>query len=357
MRRIAYLYEQPDWYDFKWNRDKILPLLSKIRYEQGRIRGRTESLNPLMRKEALIHALTAECMSSASIEGEIFTEAEAKSAVARCLNIRIQGMIPCNSLMQGIASVVCDAYARPDRKISGDFFKAWHKKLFPGTPAGEWRNEALKIEYRQQEECLIYPCPEAAEVKTLMNSFTSWLQTTDTDPLIVSGIAHIWFLAIHPFHDGNGMISRAIAQFYTGKSEAGMAVYYSLSQQLLQNKASYFKELNAAQQGNSDITAWLEWYLEQVLEAVNNYRDLQKNVIYAQNLEHQISKKDVKPRQKKILQKLGERGENTFTSAHWAEMAGVSQDSAIRDIRQLLNSGLVQKLRAGGRSTQYRIVR
>ena len=357
MRRINYIHENTDWFKFSWDRDRTGLILSKIRYEQGRIRGRTDSLNPVMRKEALINALTAECLATAAIEGELFSEAEVKSAVARSLNIRIPGMIPGSSAAQGLASLVCDACAKTDRKVNSDFFQSWHKKLYLGIPSGEWRKEPLTLEFEDGEISLSYPCPSASEIKSLMQAFSSWLQTTDIEPLIIAGIAQFWILSIHPFADGNGVIARALSQFYLGKSEYGLAVYYSVSKKLFDNKAIYFKELNAAQQGSSDITAWLEWYLEQVLKAVEDYRELQREVVNAQNLEQQISRKEVKPRQKKILQKMGEHGLGSFTSSDWAKLAGVSQDSAIRDIRQLLNSGLVQKLKAGGRSTKYRIMR
>lgn len=357
MRRISYLYEQSDWFNFVWDRDRTGLIIGKIRYEQGRIRGRTENLNPAMKKDALINALTAECLATAAIEGNIYTKAEVKSAVARSLNIRIPGMIPCSSSVQGLASLICDASAKHDRKIGTDFYQTWHKKLFAGIAAGEWRKEPLTVEFIQDEHSISYPCPPPQEIKSLMQSLTSWLNTTEIDPLIASGIAHLWFLSIHPFHDGNGLIARAITQFYTGRSEAGMAVYYSISKRLLDNKTSYFEELNAAQRRNSDITAWLEWYLEQVLEAVKDFRVLQKEVVNAQNLEQQISRKEIKPRQKKILQQMGEMQRNAFTSGEWAKIAGISQDSAIRDIRQLMNSGLIQKMRSGGRSTKYRIMR
>jgi Fic family protein len=357
MRRIIYIHEQKDWYDFKWDRDRTGLILSKIRYEQGRIRGRTENLNPGMRKEALLNALTAECLASAAIEGDVFAEAEVRSAVARCLNIRYPGMIPGSSAVQGLAGLICDAALKPERKIGIELLQAWHKKLFAVTPAGEWRKEPLSLSYEKGTEILKYECAPHNELKPLMQAFAGWLQTTATDPLIASGVAHLWFLSIHPFMDGNGVLARALSQFLMGRSENGAAIYYSVSKKLQQQKTAYFLELNTAQRGGNDITSWLEWYLEQVLEAVKDYRELQKEVVHAQNLEQQIARKDIKPRQKRIIQRMGEMGQSSFTSSQWAKMAGISQDSAIRDIRQLLNSGLLQKMRAGGRSTKYRIMR
>lgn len=359
-----FYHESEPWPAFRWDEAKVQVLLGKVRFRQGQMLGLMEQLEPAEKREAIILALGQEAAGSAAIEDEEFNPDELKSAIARCLKIRIPGMVPSGGMANGLAKLVTEAARFQDKKFTADLLHTWHNDLFPSSPghvfrflAGKWRTGPLSVisaEKNKQRVHFVAPAPEriAAEMKR----FLHWLnQNEGYDEVIRSAIAHLWFLTIHPFEDGNGQIARALTLSMLQRSESMLPRYYAFSARLLEKRSEYFRELESGQRGDGDITAWLTWFLQNLLAAIDATPVLQSGIIRQHELTEKMNRESLRPRQKNILKNLQQGGHNQFTSTVYAAAGSISQDTAIRDLRMLMNRGIVQKLPGGGRSTRYRL--
>lgn len=366
LRRMSpeFYHESEQWPAFRWNEARVQELLGKVRFRQGQLLGMMEQLEPAEKREAIILALGQEAICSAAIETDEFNLEELKSAVARCLKIRIPGMVPSSGMANGLAKLVTEAARHQDKKYTADLFYAWHSDLFPTSPGhafrfltGKWRNSPLSVisaENDTQRVHFIAPAPDriGAEMKKLLH----WLNHSEGyDDVVRSAIAHLWFLTIHPFEDGNGQMARALTLSMLQRSEGMLPRYYALSARLLEKRSEYFGELEAAQRGNGDITSWLIWFMQNLLQSLDAMPVLQGGIIRQHELSEKMNRESLKPRQKSIIRSLQQAGHAHFTSTLYASAGKISQDTAIRDLRMLMNRGIVQKLPGGGRSTRYKL--
>ncbi|MFN4914448.1 MAG: Fic family protein [Sphingomonadales bacterium] len=359
MRRINYIYEQEQWPNFRFETARFAGLLEKVNFLQGQLHGRMEGYSPELRKQAIINALSSETIASNAIEDNFFDYAEVESAIARSLKIRLPDMVASGGMARGAAEAVVAGVAHFDKKITADILCHWQAGLYPGVSSfitGAWRSTGLEIKDKSGTKTL-FQAPPAETLPAEMKKWLHWLnQEQQESKLVKASVAQFWLLTLHPFADGNGPLSRIISLMLIGASENGFPRYYAPSAQILKEKESYFQILEHCQKGNMDITEWIQWYIGIIEKSILEMKNTQNAVMIRQKLEDKMSALGLSARQKGIIRKIANREKGPFTSSEWAEAAGYSPDTALREIRTLLNLRFLQKMPSGGRSTRYRLV-
>lgn len=360
-----YIYEQPDWPDFNWNNEKLAGLLSEIRYRQGKILGRMESLGFPLQAEAALETLTVNILKSSEIEGEKLNPEQVRSSIARRLGIEIGGLVPSDRHVDGVVEMMLDATQNYTTPLTADRLYGWQSALFPTgrsgihkITVGAWRtgqNGPMQvISGAIGKEKIHFQAPDASQLDNEINGFLNWFNGFhDIDPVLKSGVAHLWFVTIHPFEDGNGRIARAIADMQLSRADKTHQRFYSMSAQIQTERNDYYNILEKTQKGTLDITEWLDWFLNCLGHSFNKVEETLQKVFAKNKFWKTLENVELNNRQRLILNKILDGIEGKLTSSKWAKIAKCSQDSALRDIQDLLNKGILNKENAGGRSTRY----
>lgn len=363
---ITYIHELPNWPKFEWDSQTLEEPLAAARHRQGRLIGHMENLGFMLRTEATLRTLTEEVVKSSEIEGEILNRDQVRSSLARRLGIDIGALAPADRHVEGVVEMILDATEKYDEPLTAERLFGWHAALFPTGHSGirkitigNWRTEeagAMQVVSGPiGHERVHYEAPPAAKIKTEMDAFIAWFnQDQGIDPVLKAGIAHLSFVTIHPFEDGNGRIARAIADQQLARSEKSAQRFYSMSAQIRQERSAYFDILEATQKGGLDITPWLEWFLACLGRAFDGAEIILGSVLLKAKFWKRHAGEGFNERQRKILNRLMEGTfEGKLTSSKWAKLAKSSQDTASRDIADLLRREILVKDVAGGRSTSY----
>jgi Fic family protein len=368
MRRIKstrYIYECKDWPRFHWNRERISALLVDVRHRQGRLIGRMEGLGFQLRAEAVLHSLTEEVLKSSEIEGENLDRDQVRSSIARRLGIDIGGLTPADRDVEGVVEMMLDATQKFDRPLTARRLFDWHAALFPTGRSGmskirvgAWRDDRngpmQVISGPIGREHIHYEAPPAARLRDEIKSFLDWFEKDASDDLVLrAGVAHLWFVTIHPFEDGNGRIARAIADMVLARSERSPQRFYSMSAQIRQERKAYYEILETTQKGDLDITRWLEWFLACLGRAFDSAEMILAAVLLKARFWERFAAVSFNDRQRKIVNRMLNGFEGKLTSSKWAKLARTSQDTALRDIEDLVGKRVLAKEAAGGRSTSY----
>lgn len=363
-----YIHEQAAWPNFKWNTDALAERLATIRHEQGRLIGRMESLGFQLRKEANLHALTRDVLTTSEIEGQFLDPSQVRSSLARRLGLDIAGLKPSDRKVDGVVEMLLDATQHFSRPLTKERLFGWHAALFPTgwsgmhrMKVGSWRDDSTGpmqvVSGSMGSERVHFQAPSAERLDREMSAFLSWLeQGPELDLVLKSGIAHLWFITIHPFDDGNGRIARAIADLVLARSENIAERFYSVSAQVRTERRTYYEILEKTQKGSLDITAWLRWYLECLGRALGAAQEIQASVLRKARFWELVSKVPINERQHSVLNRLLDGFEGKLTSSKWAKFAKCSQDTAHRDISYLIEHGILSQDSAGGRSTSYSLI-
>ena len=368
MRRITYIYQRPEWPSFRWNGNLIADRLAAVRYRQGRLLGRMEALGFQMRAEATLATLTQDALKTSDIEGELLDPAQVRSSLARRLGLESAGVTPTDRRADAIAAVVLDATQNFEQALTAERLFGWHRSLFPDgggvwdpITVGAWRNDErgrmIVASGPQSRETIHFEAPPAAQIEAEMARFLAWFEDqVDTTHLVLkAAVAHIWFVTIHPFDDGNGRIGRAIADMALARSERTGQRFYSMSARLRIERAAYYETLEATQKGDLDITARLAWFLAVLDRALSDAEAALGATIRKSRFWEDLSGLPLNQRQRAMLNRLLDGFEGKLTSSKWAQMAKCSQDTALRDIADLVKRGIIVQEAAGGRSTSYRL--
>jgi Fic family protein len=360
----------PDWPDFRWNGEWLAEQLAAVRHRQGRLIGRLESLGLKLQKEATLQSLTEEVVKSSEIEGEILDKDQVRSSLARRLGVDIGGLTAADRNVEGIVEMMLDATEKYSEPLTVDRLFGWHAALFPTgrsgmrkITVGNWRTPEADpmqvVSGPEGRQRIHLEAPAASrldrEMKTFLNWFNAGPQTLD--PVLKAGIAHLWFVTIHPFEDGNGRIARAIADQQLARSEESPQRFYSMSAQIRQERKAYYDILEATQKGDLDITPWLDWFLGCLRRAFDGAETILASVFRKAKFWEQHSDERFNDRQKTMLNRLLDGFEGKLTSSKWAAITKSSQDTAWRDIDDLLARNILVKDAARGRSTSYSLVK
>jgi Fic family protein len=362
----VYIYQLADWPRFRWDQEKLAQLLAEVRHRQGKLLGRMESLGFNLQAEANLYTLTQDILKSSEIEGQILNPDQVRSSIARRLGMDIAGVIPADRNVEGVVEMMLDATQNYGQKLNEERLFGWHAALFPTghtgihkITVGAWRdntkdNPMQVVSGAMGREKVHYQAPDADMLPDEMGKFLRWVNTEeDRDPVLKSAIAHLWFVTIHPFDDGNGRIARAIADMLLARADGTAQRFYSMSAQIRKERNAYYDILEETQKDTLDITAWLEWFLGCLGRALAATGETLAGVMRKAKFWEKPVAASLNERQRFMLNKLLDGIEGKLTSSKWAKMAKCSQDTAVRDIQDLIERGVLEKDAAGGRSTSY----
>lgn len=363
-----YLWEQTDWPTLTWDEASLARSLAHVSKEQGRLLGKMETLGFELRSEAHLRTLTEDVVKSSEIEGEKLKRDQVRSSIARRLGLDIGGLVPADRNVEGVVEMMLDATSNYAYTLTEDRLFAWHASLFPTgrsgmdkVRVGDWRDDGSGpmqvISGPVGREKIHYEAPPADRVADEMAKFLRWFeQPGDIDPLLIAGLAHLWFVTIHPFDDGNGRIARAISDMALARSEKTGQRFYSMSAQILREHKGYYDTLEWTQKGELDVTRWQDWFLNCLLGAIEGAQETLAAVLDKGRFWERFAKEPLNERQIKILNRLLDGFEGNLTTSKWAKIAKCSQDTAYRDILNLIDRGALKKDAGGGRSTSYSLV-
>lgn len=363
-----WIYDDHNWPNFSWNADKLTSKLADIRFRQGKLLGQIEGFGFNLQQEASLNMLTNDVVKSSAIEGEKLASEEVRSSIARRLGIDLHSTVPVSKDVDGIVEMMLNATQGFTKKLTKDRLFDWHAALFPTgrsgihrITVGEWR--AIESDPMQVisgsfgHEKIHYQAPSADRIGVEIDKFLKWFESkSDLDQVIKAGIAHLWFITIHPFEDGNGRIARAIGDMALARADGTPDRFYSLSTQIEAERKQYYNQLEKQQRGTTDITSWLEWFLDCLGRAISNAEKTLSNVIYKAQLWDYINQYPVNERQKYIINRMLEGDFKGFmNTSKYAKLAKCSNDTALRDINDLKSKKIFLQNQSGGRSTSYRL--
>ena len=363
----VYIYEQSNWPIFEWNSETLLPLLSMVRNRQGKLIGKMGMLGFELRSEANLEILTQEIVKSTEIEGEDLDKQQVRSSIARKLGLNISGLIYSERHVDGIVDLMIDATKNYDKELTRERLFSWHSALFPNGRsgryriiAGQWRDDSTGpmqvVSGSLGKEKVHYQAPHALKIENEMTLFFDWFnREKKTDLVFKAAIAHLWFVTIHPFEDGNGRISRALSDMLLSQSDEQSYRFYSMSTQIRKERNSYYEILEKTQKGGMDITRYLEWFLNSLLNAIKYSDVILEKIIYKHYFWTKNAKLNLNSRQIKILNMLMDDFIGVLNTTKWANIGKCSQDTALRDIQDLIEKEILIKSDQGGRSTKYEL--
>lgn len=363
---MKYIYQNTDWHSFKWCGEKINNLLLDIQKAQGYLFGKMDVLGFEVKNNALLNVLTENILKSSEIEGEILNKEQVHSSVARKLGIDLHKNINIERNIEGVVDMMFDAIQNFDKVLTEERLFGWHASLFPTGYSGMYKIEVAK--YRTDEkgsmqvvsghlgkEKIHYEAPPANILKREMNYLIDYINNDTSNLIIKAGIVHLWFVILHPFEDGNGRIARALTDMILSKNDNTSFRFYSMSSQIQKNRKSYYKILEETQKGSMDVTNWLIWFLENLLIAINSSEDILKNVLKRAEFWQKNTNITFNERQKKVLNRFMDDFKGNLTTTKWAKMCNCSQDTATRDINDLIDKKILKKV-GTGRSTHYILI-
>ncbi len=366
-RMKAFIYQNDNWPEFTWNSNDFLSLLSEARNLQGRLVGKMETLGFDLRNEALLDTLTLDVIKSSEIEGEFLNPEQVRSSIARRLGMEIAGAIKSDRYVEGVVEMMLDATQKCFEPLTTERLFNWHAALFPTGRSGiykitvaDWRKDTTGpmqvVSGAMGKEKVHFQAPDSELVAREMTRFIDWFNSTEIDLVLKAAIAHFWFVTIHPFEDGNGRITRALTDMLLAQSDKSIQRFYSLSAQIRIERKQYYELLEKTQRGNLDITDWIVWFLNCLINALKAADSIFTKVLFKAAFWQKHLDTTINNRQRKLLNIMMDGFEGKLTSSKWAKIAKCSKDSAVRDINHLIDKEILQKEAAGGRSTNYELI-
>jgi Fic family protein len=368
MRGKMYIHQHKDWPNFTWDEGKISKTLVEIRHRQGRLTGRMEGLGFALQTEATLQTMTLEVLKSNEIEGEKLDADQVRSSIARRLGMDIAGLVPSDRHVEGVVEMAIDATQKFDAPLTEERLFGWHAALFPAGRSGiykivvgTWRTNEPKdpmqvVSGAMGKEKIHFEAPDAKRLPKEMKRFLEWFESdVSMDAVIKAAVAHLWFVTIHPFDDGNGRMARTIADMQLARADGMAQRFYSMSAQIKLMRKEYYDVLEKTQQGALNITAWLAWFLVCLGEALIASEDALSMVLRKSHYWEWLRTKTLNERQRLMVNKLLDGFLGKLTSSKWATIAKCSGDTALRDIQDLMEQGVLEKEQGGGRSTSYKL--
>ncbi|MBO0853771.1 MAG: Fic family protein [Nocardia sp.] len=362
-----YIWQQAAWPGFEYDSGRLAGRLAEVTYRQGHMVGRLSAATGQVRELASIDALTEDVVETSAIEGERLDVASVRSSVARHLGVDIGALQPADRHIDGVVEMILDATARSDRPVTDERLFGWHAGLFPTGYSGiskirigNWRTDSggpmRVVSGAYGHERVHFEAPPAQRLDSEMHAFLDWMnRAPDDSPIIKAGVAHLWFVTVHPFDDGNGRIARALGDLWLARSDSSERRFYSLSAQIQRDRSEYYRILERSQKGTLDITEWLLWFLG-ALDRALTHAETTADAVLAKTLfwqQHRLTA--MNPRQVAMVNRLLDGFTGKLTTRKWAIITKTSPDTALRDINELIENGVLRKSAAAGRSTSYEL--
>ena len=370
-RRRTYLWQRPDWPQWRFDAAALAAPLAEVHRAQGHLAGRMADLGLAQRDQATLQVLTQEVITTSAIEGERLDLDAVRSSVARKLGLDIGALAPSDRHVDGVVDVVLDATRNFDQPLTPERLFGWHAALFPTGYSGRtritvaaWRTDAsgpMQVVSGQNiddmgRENVHFEAPPAATLPAQTQAFFDWFEAAPVgDAIIKAGLAHLWLVTLHPFDDGNGRLSRAVGDMALARAEGTHQRFYSFSAQIQRERKDYYDQLEATQKGPLDVTPWLHWFLGCLLRAVQGADATLAGVLDKAQFWQRWAGTPMNARQTLVLNRVLDGMEGKLTNAKWAAMGKCSADTALRDINDLLERGVLRRLEGGGRSVGYEL--
>lgn len=363
-----FIWEQSDWPQWRFDASLLSAALASTRHSQGRLLGRMDGLGFALRDQATLQVLTEDVLKTSEIEGQQLNPDAVRSSIARRLGVDIGALAPPDRHVDGVVEMVLDATKGFANPLTRERLFGWHAALFPTGYSGlaqirigAWRDDAAGpmqvVSGPIGRQKIHYEAPPAERLEAEMGAFLHWFNSEQgIDPVLKAGLAHLWFVTIHPFDDGNGRIARAIGDMALARSEQSAQRFYSLSAQIQRERKEYYDLLEQTQKGELDVTEWLAWFLVCMGRAIDGAENTLGNVINKARFWERCAGMSLNERQIKMINRLLDGFEGKLTSSKWAVITKCSPDSALRDINDLIEHGVLKKAEAGGRSSSYELV-
>jgi len=356
-----YIHEQKNWPKFTWDTELITKILGAVRHRQGKIIGQMQSLGFRIQEETMLKALTLDVIKSSEIEGELLNQEQVRSSIARRLGIEIAGTLKVERDVEGIVEMMLDATQRFEAPLTAERLFDWHAALFPTGRSGiykiktaDWRDEVMQVTSGPMgKEKIHFEAPAASKVPTEMTIFLEWIEEEQSlDPVLKAGIAHLWFVTIHPFDDGNGRITRAITDMLLARADKSPQRFYSMSTQIQAERSKYYDILEITQKGNLDITEWLTWFLDCLMHSMEQTDEIIAKTMARAQFWEKHKETLFNARQQKMLQVLLDDFFGNLKVSKYAKITKTSTDTALRDLQDLVKKEVLEQ-QGSGRSTSY----
>ena len=362
-----YIWQHADWPNMTVDMQALAGLVAETNLLRGQLMGRVSMFGFEEQNTSMLETMTSEIVHSSKIEGQTLSADSVRSSLATQLGLKYDGLPQTDHYIEGVVQVMLDATHNFSRPLCFERMFGWHHALFPNgysgmykISVGKWREgkEAMQVvSGAMGKERVHYEAPPSEEVPRMMNDLLEWIEANDskTDPLIKAAIAHLWFVTIHPFDDGNGRICRTITEMLLSRADHTGKRYDSLSSQILQNRKAYYDNLEHAQKGGMDVTEWVAWFLSTLKDAINASLTKTENVVRKRQFWNRHEQTPFNERQRKMLNRLFDGFEGKLNSSKWYKICHCSQDTATRDLNDLVNKGVLRKTDDGGRNTNYEL--
>lgn len=362
---MIYIHERAAWPAFRWNMVRLGPALASVRHRQGRLTGRMEMLGFRLREDAVLMTLTRDVVKSSDIEGEVLDPDQVRSSIARRLGMDAGGLVASDRNVDGVVEMMLDATQGSSMPLTRDRMFGWHASLFPTGRSGmarirvgNWRDDhsgpMQVISGPIGRERVHFQAPDADRIEGEMEAFLDWFNAPpDCDTVIKSALAHLWFVTVHPFEDGNGRMARAIADMALARSDESTQRFYSMSSAIRAERSAYYGVLESTQKGELDVTSWLSWFLNCLDLALKEAEDILSAVLTKSAFWERAGRTSLNPRQVKVLNRMLDGFQGHMTNRKYAALAKSSADTALRDLNELVALGLLQRGPEGGRGTRY----
>ena len=367
MRGTKYIWQQEGWPHMQWDDTSFSNILAEINLLRGKLLGRVSMFGFEEQNLSMLESMTQEIVHSAKIEGEELNRDSVRSSVARQLGLEYEGLKNSDHYTEGVVQVMIDAVQHHDMPLDAERLFSWHAALFPTGRSGI--HKILVGDWRQGEEPMQvvsgplghekihYEAPSSKDVPDMMSDFLRWFDSENTlDPLVKTAVMHLWFVTIHPFDDGNGRICRTLTELLLSRADQTSQRYYSLSSEILNHRKDYCQYLEQAQKGGLDVTPWIQWFLQTLKLALEAAFEKTEGVLRKSRFWDAHRSVSINERQRKVLNMLFDGFEGKLNSSKWYKINHCSQDTANRDIRDLIAKGILKQTGEGGRSTNYELV-
>lgn len=362
--RAIYIWQQVSWPKFTWNNSRLITLLSEVRNLEGRVYGLMNGLGLELQNRTSLDVMTQDVLRSCEIEGELLNPDRVRSSIARHLGVEVEGLPEPDHYTDGVVQVMLDAVRNRDEALTHERLFNWHAALFPTGRSGmyhitvasyrEGKEPMQVVSGAMGKERVHYEAPSSEVVHDMMTDLLQWVNNEeDIDPILKAAVAHLWFVAIHPFDDGNGRLTRTITDMLLARADGMSHRFYSMSAEIMRERKSYYEVLEKTTTGDVDITLWLEWFLLTLRSAILRSEATIKRVVKKSMFWQENRGVAMNERQVKVVNKLWDGFEGKLTTSKWAKMTKTSQATALRDITDLIEKGILYPSDEGGRSMHY----
>ena len=363
--RPIYIWQYPEWPSFTWNDSRLISLLSEVRNLEGKIQGMMDGLGFNVQSMTALNVMTEDVLRSNEIEGVILNSDKVRSSIARHLGIDTAGLPQPDHYTEGVVQIMMDAVTNCNKPLTPERLFNWHAALFPTGRSGMYPitvgayrtgGEPMQIvSGAMGKEKVHYEAPPSDVVPDMMTDFLTWINSDNTviDPVLKAAVAHLWFVAIHPFDDGNGRLTRTITDMQLAKADGLPLRFYSMSAEILREKKAYYEILEHTTSNSTDITEWLEWFLNTMKSSILRAKETVKRVVCKSSFWQRHREIPMNERQVRVVNMLWDGFTGKLTSSKWAKITKTSQATALRDITDLIEKGILTAAADGGRSSNY----